>query len=55
MAAKKDEQQPQADAPQADAQPVDEQPKRLDQTVAGGRYRNADGVLVDAEGKPIKE
>lgn len=26
----------------------------IDQTVAGGRYLNADGTAVDANGKPIK-
>ena len=29
--------------------------KRLDETVPGGRYRTADGRMVNANGEPIKD
>jgi hypothetical protein len=29
--------------------------KKADETVPGGRYRNASGVLVNAHGQPIEE
>jgi hypothetical protein len=32
-----------------------EKPQRLDETVPGGRYINAQGILVNAQGKPIDE
>lgn len=51
--ARKDE-KPGEDSATPDEKPVEEAPaKRQDETVPGGRYR-VNGVLVNAEGKPIK-
>ena len=56
MATKKT--QPEDDEPQAaDAptQAADAQPTRLDTTVPGGRYKTADGRVVDCNGEPVKD
>lgn len=37
-------------APEAEPEPEGQ----LDETIPGGRYRNADGKLVNADGEPIK-
>ena len=34
---------------------TDAEHQRLDQTVPGGRYRTADGRMVNANGEPIKD
>lgn len=63
----KEEAQAQAQAPEATADSVASQepetaaepqpsglPERPDRTVTGGRYRTADGQLVNANGEPIE-
>lgn len=40
--------------PPLEAKPLaPEEPKKLDETVPGGRYKTADGRFVDANNKPL--
>jgi hypothetical protein len=41
------------ESPKSEIAAVSEQPKRLDETIPGGRYQTADGRFVNANGEEI--